>query len=162
MLDSPRQQNFSAVLCRGGTTKHDTARSIKYFKGYQVAGRIIVQDDAGGVFCLALAPISGARYNRLMRVIARRTLREFWEKHPDARQALQAWYADVKRADWKSPAEIKAIYRNASFVANNRVVFNVKGNQYRLIVAVQYQHGIVYIRFVGTHQEYDRIDAANI
>jgi mRNA interferase HigB len=97
-----------------------------------------------------------------MRIIARRTLREFWEKRPDARQALQAWYADVKRADWKSPAEIKAIYRNASFLADNRVVFNVKGNQYRLIVVVQYQHGIVYLRFVGTHQEYGRIDAASI
>ncbi len=97
-----------------------------------------------------------------MRIIARRALREFWEKHPDARQALQAWYADVQRADWKTPAEIKAIYRNASFIADNRVVFNVKGNQYRVIVAVQYQHGIVYVRFVGTHQAYDRIDAARV
>jgi mRNA interferase HigB len=111
---------------------------------------------------LALAPISGALYNVAMRIIARRTLREFWEQHPDARQALQAWYADVKRADWKTPTEIKASYRNASFLANNRVVFNVKGNQYRVIVVVQYQHGIVYIRFVGTHREYDRIDAARI
>ena len=110
----------------------------------------------------AIAPISGTEYNVNMRIIARRTLREFWEKHPDARQALQAWHADVKRADWKTPAEIRAIYRNASFIADNRVVFNVKGNQYRLIVAVQYQHGLVYIRFVGTHQEYDRIDAASI
>ena len=95
-------------------------------------------------------------------IIARRTLREFWEKHPAARQALQAWYAGVKRAEWTTPTEIKAIYRNASFIANNRVVFNVKGNQYRLIVVIQYQHGIVYIRFVGTRQEYDRIDAARI
>lgn len=110
----------------------------------------------------AVDPDTGARYNVGMRIIARRTLREFWEKHPDARQALQAWYADVKRAEWKSPSEIKAIYRTASFLANNRVVFNVKGNQYRLIVVIQYQHGIVYIRFVGTHQEYDRIDAARI
>lgn len=97
-----------------------------------------------------------------MRIIARRTLREFWEKHPDARQALQAWYADVKQVTWKAPTEIKAIYRNASIIANNRVVFNIKGNQYRLIVLVQYQSGIVYIRFVGTHQEYDRIDATKI
>jgi mRNA interferase HigB len=97
-----------------------------------------------------------------MRIIARRTLREFWEQHPDARQALQAWYADVKRADWKTPTEIKAIYRNASFLADNRVAFNVKGNQYRVIVVVQYQHGLVYIRFVGKHQAYDRIDAACI
>ncbi len=97
-----------------------------------------------------------------MRIVARRTLREFWEKHPDARQALQAWYADVKQTEWQSPAEIKSIYRNASFLADNRVVFNIKGNQYRLIVAVQYRYGMVYIRFVGTHQEYDRIDAARV
>jgi mRNA interferase HigB len=97
-----------------------------------------------------------------MRIIARRTLREFWEKQPDARQALQAWYADVKRAEWKTPAEIKTIYRNASFIANNRVVFNIKGNQFRLIVVVQYEHGIVYIRFVGGHAAYDKIDAATI
>jgi len=95
-----------------------------------------------------------------MRIIARRVLREFWEQHSDARQALQAWYADVKQAAWKSPADIKKIYRNASLVANNRVVFNIKGNRYRLVVAIQYEFGIVYIRFVGTHQEYDRIDAA--
>ena len=97
-----------------------------------------------------------------MRIIARRVLREFWEQHPDARQALQAWYADAKSATWKSPADIKKIYRNASLIANNRVVFNIKGNRYRLVVAIQYEYGIVYIRFVGTHQEYDRIDTAVI
>jgi len=63
---------------------------------------------------------------------------------------------------WESPAEIKAVYSNVSFVADNRVVFNIKGNRYRLIVAVQYKHGIVFIRFVGTHHEYDRIDAATV
>lgn len=97
-----------------------------------------------------------------MRIISRRTLREFWEKHPDARQPLQAWYADVKHADWKSPTEIKNVYRNASFIANNRVVFNIKGNRYRVVVAVQYKYRLVYLRFVGTHQEYDKIDAATI
>ena len=97
-----------------------------------------------------------------MRVIALKTLREFWERHPDAKQALQAWYHDVKKAIWKTPTDIKVIYRNASFVANNRVVFNIKGNQYRIVVVIQYQHNLVYIRFVGTHQEYDRIDAATV
>lgn len=97
-----------------------------------------------------------------MRIISRKALREFWERHPDARQALQAWYADAKRAAWKAPADIKDVYRNASFVANNRVMFNIKGNRYRLVVAMQYEHGIVYTRFVGTHREYDRIDAATI
>ena len=104
----------------------------------------------------------GAVYNGRMRIISRKALRDSWEKHPDARQPLQAWYADVKHADWKSPSDIKAAYRNASFLANNRVVFNIKGNRYRLIVAVQYQFGIVYIRFVGTHSEYDKVDAAKI
>jgi mRNA interferase HigB len=97
-----------------------------------------------------------------MRIIARKALREFWEVHRDARQALQAWYADVKHADWKSPIDIIGVYRNASFVTNNRVVFNIKGNQYRIVVSIQYDYGIVYIRFVGTHQEYDRIDAAKV
>lgn len=97
-----------------------------------------------------------------MRIISRKTLKDFWEQHPDAEQPLQAWYADVKRYRWKSPPEIRSIYRNASFVANNRVVFNIKGNTYRVVVAVQYQFGIVYIRFVGTHQEYDRIDASTV
>ncbi len=97
-----------------------------------------------------------------MRIIARKTLREFWEKHPDAEQPLKAWYHDVKHAHWKSPADIKAVYRNASVLARNRVVFNIKGNKYRLVVAVQYDFGIVFIRFIGTHKEYDAIDAVNV
>jgi len=106
--------------------------------------------------------MAGALYNPLMRVISRKRLREFGEGHRDARQALQAWYADVKKAAWKSPTDIKRIYRNASFVANNRVVFNIRGNRYRLVVAVQYEFGIVFIRFVGTHSEYDRINVGTI
>ena len=97
-----------------------------------------------------------------MRIIALKALREFWEQHPDAKQALRAWYHDVKKATWRTPTDIKAIYRNASFIANNRVVFNIKGNQYRLVVAILYQHRVVYIRFVGTHEEYDRIDATKV
>ena len=97
-----------------------------------------------------------------MRVIALKTLRAFWDRHSTARQALQAWYHDAKHADWKSPSDIKIEYRNASFISNNRVVFNIKGNQYRLIVAINYAYGIVYIRFIGTHQEYDRIAAEEI
>ena len=97
-----------------------------------------------------------------MRIISRRILREFWENHPDSAITLQTWFHDVERATWNSPADIKAVYRNASIAANNRVVFNIKGNHYRLVVVVVYQHGIVYIRFVGTHEEYDRIDVTTI
>jgi len=97
-----------------------------------------------------------------MRIISRKALRVFWEENPDARQSLQAWYADVKSANRKSPSDIKKVYRNTSFVANNRVVFNIKGNKYRVIVAVQYKYRLVFIRFVGTHQEYDQIDAATV
>jgi mRNA interferase HigB len=97
-----------------------------------------------------------------MRIIARRTLREFWEKYPDAEQPLRAWFDRVKKAEWMTPTEVKEAYRNASFVANSRVVFNIKGNDYRLVTAVNYEFGIVYVRFVGTHREYDKIDASTI
>ena len=97
-----------------------------------------------------------------MRVIALKTLRAFWERHPNARQALQAWYQDALHAAWTSPADITRVYRNASILPNNRVVFNIKGNHYRLVAVIQYEFGIVYIRFIGTHPEYDKIDAATI
>jgi mRNA interferase HigB len=94
-----------------------------------------------------------------MRTISRRTLREFWTRHPDVEQALRAWYHDAQAADWQSPADIKRVYANASILGNNRVVFNIKGNSYRLVAAINYDYQICYIRFVGTHKEYDRIDA---
>jgi len=97
-----------------------------------------------------------------MRIISRRRLVEFWESHPDAEQPLRAWYTDVRQANWKSPAEIKAVYHTASILSNNRVVFNIKGNRYRMVVVVEYSQGKMFIRFVGTHAEYDRIDADRI
>ena len=97
-----------------------------------------------------------------MRIIARKALRDFWEKHPSAQNPLQAWYADAKQSHWKSPNDIKNIYRNASIVANNRVVFNIKGNSYRLVVAINYDFEIIYIRFVGTHKEYDNVDVKTV
>ncbi len=97
-----------------------------------------------------------------MHVISRKILREFWENHPDARSSLESWFVDVKHAEWGKPDDIKNIYRNASIIGHNRVVFNIKGNKYRLVVSVQYTYKIVFIRFVGTHQEYDRIDAETI
>jgi mRNA interferase HigB len=97
-----------------------------------------------------------------MRIISRRILREFWGKHPDSEIPLQTWFHDVEHANWTTPADIKAVYQNASFVANNRVVFNIKGNHYRLVVVVIYLQSLIYIRFVGTHAEYDRIDVTVI
>lgn len=97
-----------------------------------------------------------------MRIIAKNPLRDFWEQHPDAEQALKAWYQDAKQATWTSPTAIRHTYANASILAANRVVFNIKGTTYRLIVAINYAFGIVYIRFIGTHQAYDQIDATTI
>ncbi len=97
-----------------------------------------------------------------MHIIALRTLREFWERYPQAEAPLKGWYAEASRADWRTPADIKAAHRNASFLANNRVVFNIKGNDYRLVVAVRYSSTTMFIRFVGTHAEYDRINAETI
>ncbi len=97
-----------------------------------------------------------------MRIIALSTLRAFWEKHATAEAPLRSWYALASRADWKTPADIKAAYRNASFTANRRVVFNIKGNDYRLVVAIRYDRGLMYVRFVGSHRQYDQIDVETI
>lgn len=97
-----------------------------------------------------------------MRIIAISYLKAFWEKHPDAEQQLKAWLNDAKKAVWASPADIKAQYGNASILKSRRVVFNIKGNDYRLVVAIAYRFGSVYIKFVGTHQQYDKIDANTV
>ena len=97
-----------------------------------------------------------------MRIVALSALRECWRRHPDAEVPLRAWYAIARRAIWRRPGGIKAAYRNASIIANNRVVLNIKGNDYRLVVAVHYNRGMMFIRFVGTHREYDHIDAEAI
>ncbi len=97
-----------------------------------------------------------------MRIIAKRVLREFWEHHPDAEQPLQTWYKTTELAQWGTPADVKSDYRHASILPNNRVCFNIAGNKYWLIVKIEYTFRIVYIRFVGTHAEYDAIDAATI
>lgn len=97
-----------------------------------------------------------------MHIVSIKTLREFWESHPDAEQPLRAWYAIARRAQWRSPTDVKAEYASASVVGGNRIVFNIKGNTYRLIVIAEYRKGRLFVRFVGTHSEYDRIDAATI
>jgi mRNA interferase HigB len=97
-----------------------------------------------------------------MRIISRKALRELWERHEDAEHPLRVWFKEAREATWKSPGDIKAQYGSASVLPNNRVVFNVKGNEYRLVVAVRYDLGIVFVRFVGKHSQYDEIDATTI
>ncbi len=97
-----------------------------------------------------------------MRVIAKKTLREFWERHPDAKEPLLAWFREAQQADWDMPAKVKARYPSASIVAGNRVVFNIKGNAYRLVVKINYGYRTVYVRFVGTHAEYDGVNVARV
>jgi mRNA interferase HigB len=97
-----------------------------------------------------------------MRVIAVSTLRTFWERCPDAGQPLKAWYEEATHATWTQPADIKAQYRSASVLKNRRMVFSIKGNDYRLIVAIAYKLQIVYVKFVGTHMEYDAVDAETV
>jgi len=97
-----------------------------------------------------------------MRVIALKHIRDFCVRHPLAAQALKAWLQEARIASWKTPQEIKQRYSSASFLGRNRVVFNIKGNEYRLVVAVAYQLEAVYVKFIGTHAQYDAIDALTI
>ena len=94
-----------------------------------------------------------------MRIISKGTLREFWEKHPSASLPLQGWHKETKDADWNTPNDVQAQHGNARIVGSNRIVFNSKGNDFRLIAAIGYATGIGCIRFVGTRSDYDRIDA---
>ena len=97
-----------------------------------------------------------------MRVISRKTLKEFWAKHADSEQPLQAWFHEAKHANWKSFTTIKARHRSADLLPGNRVVFNIKGNTYRLVVAINYPYRMCYVRFLGSHQAYDRIDVTSV
>lgn len=94
-----------------------------------------------------------------MRVIAKKMLRDFWIKHADSEQQLKTWYYEAENARWTNPNQIKKEYPSASVLPDNRIVFNIKGNHYRLIVRINYDYGIVWIRFIGTHAQYDKIDA---
>lgn len=99
-----------------------------------------------------------------MRIIAKRTLRKHWEQkgREDSEQPLKAWHQAVEAADWEKPADVKVDYKSASILADNRVCFNIAGNKYRLIVHINYPYRIILIKFVGTHKEYDQIDAETI
>lgn len=99
-----------------------------------------------------------------MRVIAIKMLRDFWEhpKYSDSENPLRAWYTEAKKERWRTTQDIKNKYRNASFLGDNRVVFNIHGNKYRLVVHINYVLQIIFIKFIGTHAQYDKIDAESI
>ena len=97
-----------------------------------------------------------------MRVISRKTLREFWTKYNDCEQQLKSWHRETEKAEWKNPNELKLEYPSASILENERIVFNIKGNKYRLIVKMNFEYQVLWIKFLGTHAEYDKIDANNI
>jgi mRNA interferase HigB len=98
----------------------------------------------------------------MKRIIAKKTLKDFWEIHPDCEQYLKTWHEIVKTSNWKSPNEIKKFYGSASIIKDNRVIFNIKGNSYRLVVKFNYTRQWAFIRFIGTHLEYDKINAETI
>jgi mRNA interferase HigB len=97
-----------------------------------------------------------------VRIIAKKILREFWTIHPDCEQQLKSWYQEANNSEWENPNQIKMEYPSASILADNRIVFNIKGNNYRLIVKMNYDYRMAWIRFIGTHAEYDKINANTI
>ncbi len=114
------------------------------------------------VRCMDLLPFLDRATLLLVRVFNRSTVKSFADAHTGARQPLFAWFAEVEKADWTGPEDIKQRYPSASIVNKERIVFNIKGNSYRVVVAVKFGFHAVYIRFIGTHAEYDKIDAATI
>ncbi|PJA99523.1 MAG: addiction module toxin RelE [Ignavibacteriales bacterium CG_4_9_14_3_um_filter_30_11] len=97
-----------------------------------------------------------------MRIISRRTLTNYWERNPETEQALKSWFDEVSNALWTSPNELKEQYCNASIITSKRVVFNIKGNNYRLAVDIEYRIGIVFIVWIGAHKEYDKLNVRKI
>ena len=128
--------------------------------GDRAAALSVGHHDGLGRAFLAIVPFWD--YAPAVRVIAVATLRAFWQRHPDAEQPLKAWFEEATKASWTQPSDIKAHYRSASVLKNRRVVFNIKGNEYRLIVAIAYRLQIVYVKFIGTHTEYNAVDADNV
>jgi mRNA interferase HigB len=97
-----------------------------------------------------------------LRVIDKKILREFWERHNDCEQQLKAWFKEASKSEWTNSNEIKDEYPSASIIGNGRIVFNIKGNSYRLIVKINFDYQVVWIRFIGTHSEYDKVNAKTI
>lgn len=107
-----------------------------------------------GTFCILVY--------RFMRIISRKTLTKYWEKHTDAEQPLKAWFDEASNANWSSATELKQQYRNASIITKKRVVFNIKGNHHRLVVDIEYKLGIIFIVWIGIHDDYDKINIKEI
>lgn len=97
-----------------------------------------------------------------MKIVSVKILKDFWLQNPDSEQYLKAWINEAKHAVWLQPVDIKDKYRSVSVLKNRRIVFNIKGNHYRLIVAIAYKFGAIYVKFIGTHQQYDLINAETI
>lgn len=108
-----------------------------------------------------LTPIREQNINP-MRIISKKPLIQHWTARPTSQVPLESWYAEARRAVWTTPGDVKAKYGSASILKGSRVVFNIHGNAFRLVVAINYQAGVVYVRFIGTHKEYDEIDAETI
>jgi len=98
----------------------------------------------------------------MKRILAKSTLREFWDKHPDSEQYLKTWYDTAMNSDWKTPNDVKQSYASANILKDSRIVFNIKGNSYRLVVKFNFDHQMAFIRFIGSHSDYDKIDANSI
>ncbi|MGE0020328.1 MAG: type II toxin-antitoxin system HigB family toxin [Draconibacterium sp.] len=98
----------------------------------------------------------------MKRIFAKSTLRDFWENYPDSEQYLKTWYNTAMNANWKTPGDVKMSYANASILKDSRIVFNIKGNSYRLVVKFNFEHQLAFVRFIGTHTHYDEIDANTI
>ncbi|MDX9847115.1 MAG: type II toxin-antitoxin system HigB family toxin [Tenuifilaceae bacterium] len=96
------------------------------------------------------------------RIFAKSTLRDFWGKHPDSEQYLKTWYDIVLNSRWENPADVKQVYANASILKSGRVVFNIKGNSYRLVAKINFEKQWLFIRFIGTHKDYNTIDANTV
>ncbi len=96
------------------------------------------------------------------RIFAKSTLREFWELHPDAEQHLKTWYDTAMSSDWRTPNEVKQTYKNASILREGRIVFNIKGNDYRLVAKFNFEKQWIFIRFIGSHEDYNNIDANTV
>jgi mRNA interferase HigB len=106
--------------------------------------------------------IFASSFKFMERIFAKSTLRNFWEIHPDSEQYLKTWYDTAMSSDWKTPNEVKQTFINASVLRDSRIIFNIKGNSYRLVAKFNFEKQWIFIRFIGTHFEYDRIDANTI